>query len=978
MDGEDATRAASERVAGSRLSLSRRAGQGHNRTWARVSLGGFARGRRRDKEPKTLGPRSPTRRITLGGTMREEGVGAGGAAFKGRHGIRYEQTHSDSWLEGVKQEASEGDQAATPMPTSSSMGQLAQASTIAEEGGTESQDGGQAAELGDADAHGEEGLTVAADSQHSNNSLLPRQVPVSAQAQLTEIHEDSMFGYGGGAMGQVSPASDFRRGSMSPGVSLDGRARTHSWTAVAAASSPPVLRGPFSRARSRSRSPRHRMSMTMGIIPGGFHQITRKVDHGRFSSGGGSGGIEQTPVLSKDPSLASAGESGAGWNDGGGEGATGDEEGRQEAEAEGQEGEGEVEGGEEKATGPFTDTCLEMARLRLPHMEQGFEEDGFFGIDVRSLIIGREIARGAYGVVHEGKLLRSRPKDEQADDGGENGGQPAVTTGEDESGASDGAGAGAEGEAETETETGTPSTAEMQAEGEGKGEAAKATEEGSADDDAAATAAAAAAAAAAADAALAAEDKTEGVAEGEGKGGAGGEEGERGENVAEGEYASSARSVAVKIQQVPVDEEEQANLLGELAMLRNYKHAHLVEFIGTAMAVERGADTVMVAMELCTNGALREALKLNISWPLKVRIASDMTDGLQYLHQHGIIHRDIKTPNVLIDGSWRAKLCDYNFAIDENSSIKQDFCAGTAEFMSPEVLLSEDYGLPSDVFSLGMIFVEMLTGKEPSPTFPERPPQTFFVVSEEEIEEHLLPDYPSSFSLLQSQCLFAEPGERPTAEDAFHWLQDMVNETGEENITLPQSGPPLPVLTEGAAIAREGNVINASPKGSADHPWIDADAMEQQIESMVESAVERALAERREAREVGRGLVGDGDEVGESAVKLDEMKGEINALRAACEERESRISELEVQALRNTSTLKMLSSALEVAYKMLEAQQAALPQPNPASSLPNEPRPAGDGDGDDQTEASGDRDSFSGGTDYFDAVETRLSQAEPN
>ena len=53
----------------------------------------------------------------------------------------------------------------------------------------------------------------------------------------------------------------------------------------------------------------------------------------------------------------------------------------------------------------------------------------------------------------------------------------------------------------------------------------------------------------------------------------------------------------------------------------------------------------------------------------------------------------------------------------------QDFCAGTAEFMSPEVLLSEDYGLPSDVFSLGIIFVEMLTGREPSPSFPERPPQ---------------------------------------------------------------------------------------------------------------------------------------------------------------------------------------------------------------------------------------------------------------
>lgn len=45
------------------------------------------------------------------------------------------------------------------------------------------------------------------------------------------------------------------------------------------------------------------------------------------------------------------------------------------------------------------------------------------------------------------------------------------------------------------------------------------------------------------------------------------------------------------------------------------------------------------------------------------------------------------------------------------------------EFMSPEILMSEDYGLASDVFSLGMIFVEMLTGKEPSSEFPLRTPQ---------------------------------------------------------------------------------------------------------------------------------------------------------------------------------------------------------------------------------------------------------------
>ncbi len=86
------------------MSLPRRGATGHSRSWGRVSLGGLTRGRRRDKEPKSLAARSPTRRMTLGGAMREDGVGAGGAAFKGKHGIRYEQTQSDSWLEDVKQE----------------------------------------------------------------------------------------------------------------------------------------------------------------------------------------------------------------------------------------------------------------------------------------------------------------------------------------------------------------------------------------------------------------------------------------------------------------------------------------------------------------------------------------------------------------------------------------------------------------------------------------------------------------------------------------------------------------------------------------------------------------------------------------------------------------------------------------------------------------------------------------------------------
>ena len=113
-------------------------------------------------------------------------------------------------------------------------------------------------------------------------------------------------------------------------------------------------------------------------------------DLGRLSTAG----IDRIVSLPTEPN-GSTGEEYAGWSEG---------EGSSSAMAADTTG---AAAAAEPVSGPFTDTALVMARLRLPNMELGFEEDGFFGIDVRSLIIGKEIARGAYGVVHEGVLLDS-------------------------------------------------------------------------------------------------------------------------------------------------------------------------------------------------------------------------------------------------------------------------------------------------------------------------------------------------------------------------------------------------------------------------------------------------------------------------------------------------------------------------------------------------------------------------------------------
>lgn len=136
----------------------------------------------------------------------------------------------------------------------------------------------------------------------------------------------------------------------------------------------------------------------MGVT--GFDNFPRlQSDLGRLSTGV----VDRIVSLPTEPS-GSAGEEHAGWSEG---------EGSISAAA------AAAAAAVEPVTGPFTDTALVMARLRLPNMELGFEEDGFFGIDVRSLIIGKEIARGAYGVVHEGVLLDSCPSEENEGPKGE-------------------------------------------------------------------------------------------------------------------------------------------------------------------------------------------------------------------------------------------------------------------------------------------------------------------------------------------------------------------------------------------------------------------------------------------------------------------------------------------------------------------------------------------------------------------------------
>jgi eukaryotic-like serine/threonine-protein kinase len=117
---------------------------------------------------------------------------------------------------------------------------------------------------------------------------------------------------------------------------------------------------------------------------------------------------------------------------------------------------------------------------------------------------------------------------------------------------------------------------------------------------------------------------------------------------------------------------------------------------------------------------LRDRLKRERQLPLDdaIAIACDVAEGLQYAHDHGIVHRDVKPENILLQ-SGRAIVADFGIARAVTASAKESLTSsgvviGTAQYMSPEQGLGErDIGSRSDIYSVGCVFYEMLVGEPP-------------------------------------------------------------------------------------------------------------------------------------------------------------------------------------------------------------------------------------------------------------------------
>ncbi|KAK1228034.1 Protein kinase C signaling pathway involved MAPKK protein [Marasmius sp. AFHP31] len=160
-------------------------------------------------------------------------------------------------------------------------------------------------------------------------------------------------------------------------------------------------------------------------------------------------------------------------------------------------------------------------------------------------------------------------------------------------------------------------------------------------------------------------------------------------------------------------------LARELSIMAKTKHVNIVKFYGTFMSPS--SSEVMILMEYCEGGSL-EAIEKRIKEigavigeKIAGRITEGVLSGLAYLHAHKTIHRNIKPSNILVSREGVVKLCDFGVSSEFAKPFIGHF-TGAGLYMAPERFSGHDYTIRSDVWSLGIILLELVQNRFPFPS----------------------------------------------------------------------------------------------------------------------------------------------------------------------------------------------------------------------------------------------------------------------
>jgi serine/threonine protein kinase len=220
------------------------------------------------------------------------------------------------------------------------------------------------------------------------------------------------------------------------------------------------------------------------------------------------------------------------------------------------------------------------------------------------------------------------------------------------------------------------------------------------------------------------------------------------------------RDVAVKILHDTVDDAERRRFVGEARMLARLSHAGVVTVLDVGVS---GTQTFLV-MDLVEGTNLADVLR---EGPLPLErvgdIGSQLASAIAYAHAQGVIHRDVKPSNVLLGASGDAQLADFGIARivgDTMRHTRTGTTVGTPAYLSPEQARGAMVGPPTDVYSLGLVLLEALTGDR---VFTGTPVES--AVARLHRAPAVPDDLPDDWRALLVAMTATDPVDRPSAAD---------------------------------------------------------------------------------------------------------------------------------------------------------------------------------------------------------------------
>ncbi|KAG9416268.1 hypothetical protein AC1031_000669 [Aphanomyces cochlioides] len=229
----------------------------------------------------------------------------------------------------------------------------------------------------------------------------------------------------------------------------------------------------------------------------------------------------------------------------------------------------------------------------------------------------------------------------------------------------------------------------------------------------------------------------------------------------------------------------------EITLMATFDSPYIVKLIGAAWT--RPSD-VKCVMELMDGGDLKDCLDHNtpqdFPWNDKFMHIYSIVEGLVYLHSLNIIHRDLKSRNVLLDSKKSTKLTDFGVS-KEDLQATMTVGVGTFRWMAPEVIQDKSYTTSADIYSFGVILSEFDTHripyedlKNPSSGLPVGDSAILVKVVQGDIQPRFTREFPPWILKMAMQCLAHNPDDRPTATQLSHVIRSKLKELSTGIFTL--------------------------------------------------------------------------------------------------------------------------------------------------------------------------------------------------